>query len=499
MGLSLRTDLKSAPLSGVFSITNGSRRRHPVSSFVRISYLIADILAILGSGVLVFCFHFLGWNNLLNSRWKQIAYGQINTGLVGFLLLYTGLIILALHSKNLYSGRSVRLRRAKEDAASVCQAVITATLLLTCFIYLSGVKTVSRFAIAFTGLMSIVVLIGYRLLRKMLVQHQLAVGKGVRNALIVGEGEVGRALARQLDESKSMGYAVIGFLYNGEPNGDSRVLGSIEDLYQVARAHFIDEIFITIPSERDVVKRVVLEARRNRIDVKLVPELYDGLAWQSPLEYFAGFPMVELHQEPISPLGILVKRLLDIVISATGLIILSPLLLVGALAIKLDSQGPMLYRSRRVGKKGAQFICYKFRTMVKDADRLKEEVAHLNEREGLIFKIKDDPRITRVGRILRKYSVDELPQLWNVLKGDMSLVGPRPPVVGEYQSYSLPHLRRLDVMPGITGLWQVRARRDPSFDKYLNLDLEYIENWSIGLDCRILLETVPVVLRGTGQ
>jgi exopolysaccharide biosynthesis polyprenyl glycosylphosphotransferase len=496
---SLRTELRPAPVARVISVANGGKSRHPVSSFVRRSYLIADIFGILASGVLVFCFHLVGWRNLVNSRWKLIAYNQIGTGLIGFLLLYIGLILLSLHSKNLYSGKSVRLRRAKEDAISVCQAVITATLLLSCFIYLSGVKTVSRFVVAFTGVLSIVVLIGYRLLRKMVVQRQLAAGRGIRNALIVGEGEVGRALAQCLDDNKSMGYAVRGFLDNRESNGDSRILGRIEDFYQVARAHFIDEIFITIPSEREIVKQVAVEARRNRIDVKLIPELYDGLAWQAPIEYVAGFPMLELHQEPISPVGILLKRLLDIVISATTLIILSPLLLLSALAIKLDSEGPVLYRSRRVGKKGTQFICYKFRTMVKDADRLKKEIAHLNERDGLIFKIKDDPRITGIGSILRKYSVDEIPQLWNVIKGDMSLVGPRPPIVGEYQNYSLPHLRRLDVMPGITGLWQVRARRDPSFDKYLNLDLEYIENWSIGLDCKILMETIPVVLGGTGE
>lgn len=501
MGLPLRTELNSALFERVLPLNSAgsARSRHPVSSFISTSYLVTDILSVLVSGLVVFLLHFVGWANLHHSKWKIAAEFQIHTGLIGFLLLYAALIVLALHGKNLYSGTSVRLRQARQDAIAVCQAVLTSTLLLTCFIYLSGLKTVSRFAVGFTGLLSAALLIGYRLLRKFIVQQQLAAGRGIRNVLIVGHDEVGRALARQLDEHKTLGYSVKGFLDTEAGTEDCRFLGTIEDLYRVSRSHFIDEIFIATPSRRDVVKQVALEARRNRIDVKLIPELYEGLAWQAPVDYVGGFPVIELHREPISPLGILVKRVLDIVTSVLSLVLLSPLLLAAAFAIKLDSPGPVLYGSRRVGKKGTEFTCYKFRTMIDDADRLKLQIAHLNEREGLIFKVKNDPRVTRLGRILRKYSIDELPQLWNVLKGEMSLVGPRPPVVGEYHEYGLAHLRRLDVMPGITGLWQVRARRDPSFDKYLTLDLEYIEQWSIGLDLKILLQTVPAVLRGTGE
>jgi len=153
----------------------------------------------------------------------------------------------------------------------------------------------------------------------------------------------------------------------------------------------------------------------------------------------------------------------------------------------------------RVGKKGVTFACYKFRTMVENADALKDSRAHLNERDGILFKIAADPRVTRVGRYLRKFSIDELPQLWNVFRGEMSLVGPRPPACGEYTQYALEHLRRLDVTPGLTGLWQVTARQDPSFQNYIQLDKEYITNWSLGLDFRILIKTVGVVLAGTGQ
>jgi lipopolysaccharide/colanic/teichoic acid biosynthesis glycosyltransferase len=170
-----------------------------------------------------------------------------------------------------------------------------------------------------------------------------------------------------------------------------------------------------------------------------------------------------------------------------------------AVLIKLDSPGPVLYRAPRAGRKGNLFRCYKFRTMVHNADELKDALKQDNQRSGPFFKIADDPRITRLGRFLRRYSLDELPQLWNVLKGDMSLVGPRPHPVDDYVAYDIEHLARLDMMPGITGLWQVTARRDPSFRRGMELDREYIRTWSLGLDARILLKTVWAVVRGSGQ
>ncbi len=180
------------------------------------------------------------------------------------------------------------------------------------------------------------------------------------------------------------------------------------------------------------------------------------------------------------------------------LIVISPLLLVVAIAIKLDSRGPVFYSSERIGKKGRVFRCTKFRTMVLDAEQRRADVMHMNEREGVLFKISNDPRVTRLGRFLRKYSLDELPQFYNVLRGDMSIVGPRPPLASEVKEYKLSNLRRLDVTPGITGLWQVQARQDPSFDSYISLDVAYIENWSIWLDIKIILRTIGVVLAGTG-
>jgi exopolysaccharide biosynthesis polyprenyl glycosylphosphotransferase len=198
-------------------------------------------------------------------------------------------------------------------------------------------------------------------------------------------------------------------------------------------------------------------------------------------------------------MGLLLKRVLDVVLSAIAVILLSPVLIAVAVAIKLDSHGPVFYSSERIGKRGRVFRCIKFRTMVRDAERRRADVMHMNEREGVLFKITNDPRITRLGRFLRKYSIDELPQFFNVLRGDMSIVGPRPPLASEVKEYKLSHLRRLDVLPGVTGLWQVQGRQDPSFDSYISLDVTYIENWSIWLDLKIIGRTIGVVLAGTGS
>ena len=196
---------------------------------------------------------------------------------------------------------------------------------------------------------------------------------------------------------------------------------------------------------------------------------------------------------------LILKRILDVILSCAALLLLWPLLLVIALAIKLESSGPVLYASLRAGQKGQKFVCYKFRTMVDKADELKSLLRHFNERQDPFFKMANDPRVTGLGRFLRKYSLDELPQFWNVLKGNMSLVGPRPHPIDDYMRYRRGDHRRLEVKPGITGLWQVIARRNPSFETCMELDLAYIKHWGLLLDFEILVRTVPAVLSGEGE
>ena len=207
----------------------------------------------------------------------------------------------------------------------------------------------------------------------------------------------------------------------------------------------------------------------------------------------------KLQHEAIPTLGRLAKRVLDLALSAAALLVLGPVMLVIAIAVKLESRGPAIYSSLRVGKRGIPFVCYKFRTMVPGANQLRKVLHHLNERRGPFFKIANDPRVTPLGRFLRKYSLDELPQFWNVLKGDMSLVGPRPHPLEDVEQYCAGHEQRLEVKPGLTGLWQVTARANPSFETCMLLDVGYIRHWSLLLDCKILLRTIPAVLAGQGQ
>jgi lipopolysaccharide/colanic/teichoic acid biosynthesis glycosyltransferase len=216
------------------------------------------------------------------------------------------------------------------------------------------------------------------------------------------------------------------------------------------------------------------------------------------VERLSRIPLVT-YDEPLPPWGLALKRAVDLALGSIALALASPLMLAVAVAIRLDSSGPVFYRAPRVGRRGVVFICYKFRTMCPDADRTKAELRSRNEREGAFFKLSDDPRMTRLGRWLRRYSFDELPQLWNVLRGDMSLVGPRPHPLDDVVRYEFGDLRRLNCIPGITGLWQVTARNDPSFRRCVSLDLDYITRWSPLLDFQILAKTFPAVLRGSGR
>jgi exopolysaccharide biosynthesis polyprenyl glycosylphosphotransferase len=415
---------------------------------------------------------------------------------IGFLLLYVALLILAAHSQNLY--RFSPGRPPLVNGLLVGRAVVIATVVLTAFIYLSGIKTVSRLAVGLTALLSALALTSWRAFRSYLRSRQFERGIGLQHALIVGAGKVGQVLADYLEENPNLGYKVKGFV-DSNHHDDPRILGKIEELSQVVRQEFIDEIFITIPSERELVKTIAHEVSHSNLGLRVVQELYDGLARLSPEEFVGDFPVRVLQREPMTNFGFLVKRFVDIIGSAAGLGLLSPLFPLISLAIKLDSSGPVFYRASRVGKKGRRFVCYKFRTMIARADEQKGVLQHLNERTGPLFKISKDPRVTRLGAFLRRHSIDELPQLWNVLKGEMSLVGPRPPEFEETIAYKLEHLHRLDALPGITGLWQVSARHDPRFETAVALDNHYIENWSLLLDLKILLRTIPVVIEGLGR
>ena len=392
-------------------------------------------------------------------------------------------------------------RSGLNEQRMTVQATLTSGLLLCGTLYVSNGESISRIIVLLMMGFTAVLLCARRALWRRMAYKRYRAGIETRNVLIVGAGRVGQALRNHLDSLEHLGFRFKGFVALTEreaESGEADVIGDVRNCLSLARSLFVDEIFFSVPGDKRLVIGMVEEARTYGIDVRVVPDLYDGLAWNAPVEYIGQFPTIPLHRREFPIGAFLLKRVLDITISSIALLVATPAMLATAIAVRLDSKGSIFYKAQRIGRKGRTFACYKFRTMVKDADKRKAELEHMNERDGVLFKIANDPRITRVGAWLRKYSLDELPQFYNVLKGDMSLVGPRPPVASEVEQYDLAHLRRLNVLPGITGLWQVEARQDPSFDSYISLDTAYVENWSFWLDLKILARTVGVVLNGTG-
>jgi exopolysaccharide biosynthesis polyprenyl glycosylphosphotransferase len=492
----------TASVTAISAVSRPARQFHASTGrWLQISYVIVDILLVSIGGVAAVALR-LGFlpkltvflNYITKAGWPGVD--QSMNFYLAFLMLYVALIVVCCQNQHLYQ-RVMSSGSLFDESFSVLKAVGVATLLLGAFIYVSGVKSVPRSVVGLSAIFNVATLIGWRALRAYFVRRRVRNGIGTRNVLIIGAGRVGKSLASYFQHNPHLGYVVKGFL-DQRANGDSSTLGSIGDLRSVAQAHFADEIFVTIPQHRTLVKQVILEAQKSKLGVSVIPELFDGLGRRAPIKYIGDLPVMELHREPIPELKLFVKRLLDLSFSVIAIVISAPFLLALAIAIKLDSRGPVLYCASRVGKRGRLFTCFKLRTMSFDADLRKEQLRHLNERKGPFFKIAADPRITATGRWLRKYSLDELPQLLNVIRGEMSLVGPRPHPVDDCKNYNVEHLRRLDVCPGLTGLWQVTARRDPSFEKSVALDLEYIENWSFWLDLEILLKTIPEIIRASG-
>lgn len=318
-----------------------------------------------------------------------------------------------------------------------------------------------------------------------------------RRILIIGGGPIARSIAQALRDDPLRRSTICGFVDDELPLSPA-ILGRIADLDWLARAEFIDEVILAVPGQADQMRKAAEAAFRNHLDIRAVPDLPLGPWPDSDVDRIGGVPVVNLHREPLPSATLFLKRSMDVAGAAFGLALASPLMAIVALLIWPDSPGPVVYSAERTGAKGRRFRCYKFRSMVTNAEHLKEELRDRNQRQGPIFKIDDDPRITRIGRIIRRYSLDELPQLWNVLRGEMSLVGPRPHPVDEVNHYELHHFRRLDVKPGITGLWQITARDCPSFELNMHLDLTYIENWTLRLDLRILASTVRVLFAPEG-
>lgn len=385
----------------------------------------------------------------------------------------------------------------------ITQAALSAGLLLCGALYMTHNVTSSRLVVVLLVSTATLLLCVRRAVWRVSRYRNYALGLELRNVIVVGTNRLSLAVGEHIRKHSRLGCNLSGYISVSSGEGQAevpadKILGVLEDLTSLARFHFIDEVVITEPFPTDVTLRLVEVARDLDIDLRAMSGYFPDFTASAPVKYLGVYPLAFLHRRERRALAMVLKRAMDFVLSSLALLLLLPALAVISVLILLDSGRPIFYISERIGKRGRAFGCFKFRTMVQGADARAHELASLNERDGILFKIKNDPRITRLGRILRKYSLDELPQFFNVLRGEMSIVGPRPPIAGEVKRYELEHLRRLEVLPGLTGLWQVQARQDSSFARYIALDTAYIENWSFWLDLKILIRTAEVVFRGTG-
>ena len=462
--------------------------------------MLNDVLATLGAFVIAVLLHALAFSHMPFVRALPASLSP-EPGNLWYLLGFLLVLLFVLRRYGLYNG--VPARSGLHEQRLIVQACFTAGVLLCGWLYLVRNLDVSRMLVIILVVATAITLGVRRALWRTVRLARYAKGVETRNVVILGTNQLSMAIGQQIQDDAFLGYRLCGFLELPGTHEElevpgGQVLGTIDKLRELSRLHFIDELVIAQPCSVESVIHLLEDAHDVEIDIRAVAGFYVELAQNAPIEYLGAYPVVALHRRDPRTIAFFMKRVVDIILSLAALLVAFPVMLLIAIAVLVDSRGPVFYVSERIGKRGRVFPCFKFRTMVRDAEAKKRELAKLNERDGILFKMSNDPRVTRVGKVLRKYSLDELPQFFNVLRGEMSIVGPRPPIASEVAKYALEHFRRLEVLPGVTGLWQVQARTDSSFARYIALDTAYVENWSFWLDLKILHRTARVVVRGTG-
>jgi exopolysaccharide biosynthesis polyprenyl glycosylphosphotransferase len=450
----------------------------------------------------------------LHERDTNLSVGRLLTTQVrvsnllafGAMLLSWHLVFEALHLHG-----SKRLSRSWKECVDVVRATTLGTLIIASLLFLLHASLLTpSFVIALWVLSTVLTIVSRLLLRKILSTLRSR-GRNSRNMIIVGANRRAVEFARKIQASPELGYRVIGFADQPEFNPEElassgyTVVCDLNSLPNFVRANVVDEVILALPMQSfySYAAKVVTQCEQQGIIVRSITNLFDVKLARTRAEEFDGEYVITHSLSMVDDrAGMVIKRALDVILSLALFVCTAPLLVLIAAAIKLTSPGPVLFVQERLGLNKRKFRIYKFRTMSVNAEQLLSKIEHLNEVAGPVFKIRNDPRITRVGKVLRKLSLDELPQLFNVLAGDMSLVGPRPLAVRDYKLMTQGcedwQRCRFSVKPGVTCLWQVNGRNSIPFHKWMELDMEYIQNWSLWLDVRILCRTIPVVLRGSG-
>lgn len=431
---------------------------------------------------------------------REVAEGSF-VEWIDFLPIQLGVGVVMILS-NAVSGLYNRETEAPLDESSTILASTSIGAMFTlAVVFISQGYAYSRLLFIYTWVISFFLLSLSRIVRHLAGSFMRSKGIGMMNVLVVGGDQLGKMVMNLMASEPSRGYRPVGFLCD-ESDGDYgrfKWLGPISNLGEVLRNGDVDEVFIAAPAaSRGRVMDITQLCQRKQVPFKIVPDLYEMSLSGLDINDLGGIPLLSMREASIQGVNLFLKRAMDLFVSGIVLLLFSPLWLLISIAIKLDSRGPVLFKQERLGRNGEPFQIYKFRSMKDEAEKEVSKLVDLNEAAGPLFKIRDDPRLTRVGRWLRRISLDEIPQLINVIKGEMAVVGPRPPLAAEVEDYQEWHKKRLEVAPGVTGLWQVSGRSELPFDEMVMLDIYYIENWSPGLDVKIILRTLPAVLSGRG-
>lgn len=427
---------------------------------------------------------------------------KVGNAILGFMLLLFWHAAFA--AQGLYV--SHRLSPMTGEIREVARAVLLTAVTLLVGAQFGKWPTINIATVASFAALSFILISAMRLALRSNLRRLRARGHNVKSLLIVGGGARARGLASVISERHDLGYALLGFVDNDLSFADAELagapwLGRVDDLPRIVAHEVIDEVAIALPikSHYSQIESAVAVLEEQGITTHVLSDLFpQKLARSQPID-LGGMPIVSLHSTPVFSWRTEAKRIFDLVVALIMLVFCAPIFLLAAIAIKLDSRGPIFFVQERVGLSKRRFRMIKFRTMGIDAEARMKDLEHLNEKSGPIFKIKHDPRITTIGKWLRRTSIDELPQLVNVLLGDMSIVGPRPLSVRDaVKMEEAWQKRRFSVKPGLTCLWQVSGRSNLSFEQWMQLDLEYIDRWSLGLDATILLRTIPAVVLARG-